>query len=191
MAKYPATRQENPTLGEVLAKMVELAWEGHNDIEVRRNASRLTRSLASGEHIEEAKAILREFSPPLFRYVKDPVDNEFLQGLKELHQTRQGDCDDISIGINAYLMALGHDCSFVPVSFARDGSPSHVFARMETDKGPMVLDPVAGPHTPEMLRDVKAFMVIPCNADPARLRGGGGVLDGVFRGWAGWKRRTT
>ncbi len=74
---------------------------------------------------------------PNSRFNKDPVTKENLYPPQELLKIRAGDCDDISMLLGAFLLALGYPARLITVS-ANPGQPqefSHVYVEAEIPAG--------------------------------------------------------
>jgi predicted ThiF/HesA family dinucleotide-utilizing enzyme len=59
-------------------------------------------------------------------------------------------------------MTCGNTCEFLLASYSPSQTmPTHVFLRVNTPSGPMVLDPVANRLTPQMLKRMAHFTAVP------------------------------
>jgi hypothetical protein len=109
-----------------------------------------------------------------YHFVRDPRDVEQVKDplriLAEIrrHNRAVGDCDDASAFLDGSVRTVGIDSQIVRTGF-RDPTPeqqmgdergrySHVLAVGYDQYGrPIVIDPVAGPRTPKMLKRVKQY----------------------------------
>jgi hypothetical protein len=181
--------QDNPTTGDVVQWMCRFAWDAHKNKDIRDLTTGIVSGVQSGDYASEAAAIYN-FVLWNVRYVRDTVGMERVVWPLETLKQRSGDCDDMATTIAGMMQSIGATCSFVLASFTPSRIPSHVFCRVETPEGPIVLDPVAGVDTRKMLMEMTDFMVIPCSAgaEPESIKPVG-RLAAPFHGWAGWGRR--
>jgi transglutaminase-like putative cysteine protease len=93
------------------------------------------------------------------RYQRDPLTVELVKTPMATLETGVGDCDDIATLLAAMVLLCGSEARFVTVGFRRGGPFTHVFCegRDPKTKRWVTLDPVAGPHTPEMLGRIREF----------------------------------
>lgn len=137
------------------------AGEAHP--EVRRYAVEVVRSVYPKAYASEIAAIYYDVCRRV-RYTRDPVHIELVQHPAVTLAARSGDCDDGSVVLRAAIAAasaeaaVGGETQYVTAAFA-PGEHTHVFARVRDPRTGewVVLDPVAGPHTADMLRKVRTF----------------------------------
>jgi transglutaminase-like putative cysteine protease len=150
-----------------LSAMDLMAREGQSDPAVRRYAEEVIRRVYPKDYISELAALYYDVCRRI-RYTRDPAEREYVQHPRLILRYRVGDCDDQAILLRSALgalgLAVGNPMEFVIAGFdANAPEPrryTHVFLRAYDSKvGWLVLDPVAGPNTPDMLRKVKAFRV--------------------------------
>lgn len=154
-------RIPNPTTAMTVSHMVELAREGAKQIPIRLTAEEIVRNVRPRDYVSEGQAVSKWVERNI-RYTKDPAEVEFLRAPARLLEARLGDCDELATLIAALLLALGHHCEFVTASYRDGGEPSHVFVQMVLRTGRRaVLDPVAQPDVPGMLRRVRRYWVYP------------------------------
>lgn len=151
--------------------MRKLAYRGQSHPAVRRFAVAVVRSVQPRDYLSELAALFYAVSRRV-RYVRDPVNVEFVAHPALTIQNRHGDCDDMATTLASTHLALlgksalsiGNQIQFVLVGFRRNAGAnaySHVLVRVLDPKTGRwyILDPVAGPNTPDMLRSVKAAKV--------------------------------
>lgn len=156
----PTRSISNPTLGDVTRAMVEFAHKGKQDLEVRRLCEIVCEDLAQGDYAGECLAIYYWVCQNI-RYMRDIHDVEFVKEPARVLETRSGDCDDMATLLAAMLMAMGNRCDFVLASFNGAAVPSHVYVRVYSPKGPIVLDPVANRDTGKMLGELTSASTVP------------------------------
>ena len=147
-----------PVTSDTVAWMVHFAKTGSADERIRRSAEDAVRLVQPKNYLSEALATGKWVETNI-RYTKDPKRIERLAHPTILLERRFGDCDEVSCLIAAQLLSLGHSADYVTVAFPGDADYSHVFARyLDSRTGQaVVLDPVAGAATAQMLRRVKRF----------------------------------
>lgn len=151
-----------------LKAMDTLAREGQADPQVRRYAEEVIRRVYPKDYLSELAALYYDVCRRI-RYTRDPAEREYVQHPRLILRYRAGDCDDQALLLRAALGALGlsvgNPMEFVIAGFEKNASPgrryTHVFLRTYDTKTHqwLVLDPVAGPNTPDMLRKVAVFDV--------------------------------
>lgn len=147
--------------------MARLASAGQSDSRVRDYATSIIREVYPKDYLSELAAIYYEVCRTQ-RYTRDPINHEFVQHPVVAMQTRATDCDDQATLLKSLICSLasacksvGNDTQFMTVGFTKGASPlnqfSHVFLRVYHAKigQYLVLDPVAGPTTNEMISRVK------------------------------------
>lgn len=160
----------DPTLAEVVGWMARLAHQGKTDQKVIDLTRAICQGIQSGDHASEAIAV-HLWVRSNIRYMRDILGVEFLNWPRGTLESANGDCDDMAILAAAMLMSSGAQCSFCLASF-QGSTPSHVFLVVHTPHGGIALDPVAYTDTRKMLRDMKAWIMVPC--DDA-VDGGNGI----------------
>lgn len=150
-----------------LSAMDMIAREGQADPAVRRYAEEVIRRVYPKDYVSELAALYYDVCRRI-RYTRDPAEREYVQHPRLILRYRIGDCDDQAVLLRSALGALGlsigNPMEFVIAGFESNAPAgrkyTHVFLRAYDSKvGWLVLDPVAGPNTPDMLRKVKAFDV--------------------------------
>lgn len=155
----PTRSISNPSLSDVTKAMVDFAHKGKKDLEVRRLCEVICEDLAQGDYAGECLAIYHWVCQNI-RYMRDIHDVEFVKEPIQLLRTKSGDCDDMATLLAAMLMAMGNRCDFVLACFKHSPSPSHVYVRVLSPKGPIVLDPVANRDTGRMLKELTGYRVV-------------------------------
>jgi transglutaminase superfamily protein len=152
---------------QTVAAMIEAAKgpRGERNVSVRRSAEAVVRGLQQKDYTSEIAALYYwvcgstryTHDPKHVEYVKDP-----LATLDEIRKNGRAtvDCDDLATVLAALLLSVGVRMWFATVDFKPcDGHDnySHVFAVAQDPKSGtrVVVDPVAGPRTKEMLNRVR------------------------------------
>ncbi len=157
----PTIRVNSPRLIDVVEWMRRFAHKGKSDLEVRQLVETICKDLVQGDYAAEVLAIYYWVCQNI-RYMRDIHDVEFVKEPRQVVATRSGDCDDIATLLAAMCMASGNTCEFLLASYSSTTSmPTHVFLRVNTPSGPMVLDPVANRLTAQMLKRMANFMAVP------------------------------
>ena len=157
----PTLRVNSPRLIDVVEWMRRFAHKGKSDLEVRQLVETICKDLVQGDYAGEVLAIYYWVCQNI-RYMRDIHDVEFVKEPRQIVLTCSGDCDDIATLLAAMCMASGNTCEFLLASYASKTSmPTHVFLRVNTPSGPMVLDPVANRLTAQMLGRMKNFIAVP------------------------------
>ena len=155
--------------------MVQLAKEGQTDPTVRRFAEKVVRKVTPKDHLSELAAMYYEVARTV-RYTRDPAQAEFLQHPAIVLRHRAGDCDDQALMLRSGLGAIkgrfgamaqsvGQNVQFVTAGFT-PGKPhkhTHVFVRAYIPhlRKWVIVDPVAGPATRQMVRRCAGFRPYP------------------------------
>jgi len=145
------------SIEQTVNNMRILAWEGQTSPLVRKFAIETLRRVKPKDTISEVGALFHACCREI-HYLADPIGAEFLQHPEVTVNTAAGDCDDMSILLASTLLmsemlSVGVPCRYKLVGFR--GQPfSHVFLEANVDGKWIVLDPVAGSATSQMLRDV-------------------------------------
>jgi transglutaminase-like putative cysteine protease len=157
----PTFRVNQPRLIDVVEWMRRFAHKGKSDLEIRQLVETICKDLVQGDYASEVLAIYYWVCQNI-RYMRDIHDVEFVKEPRQVVATRSGDCDDIATLLAAMCMACGNTCEFLLASYASATSmPTHVFLRVTTPSGPMVLDPVANRLTAQMLDRMANFTALP------------------------------
>lgn len=157
----PTLRVNAPRLIDVVEWMRRFAHKGKSDLDVRQLVETICKDLVQGDYAGEVLAIYYWVCQNI-RYMRDIHDVEFVKEPRQVIATRSGDCDDIATLLAAMCMASGNTCQFLLASYSSAGSmPTHVFLRVNTPSGPMVLDPVANRLTAQMLGRMKNCLSVP------------------------------
>lgn len=161
---------ESPYHGvtDSLTAMDKMAREGQSHPQVRRYAEEVIRRVYPKDYLSELAALYYDVCRRI-RYTRDPAEREYVQHPAVILQNRAADCDDQAVLLRAALGALGlsvgNPIEFVTVGFDKNAPHgrryTHVFLRAFDQKTGqwVVLDPVAGPNTGDMLRKAKVFAV--------------------------------
>lgn len=156
----PTLRVNNPRLIDVVEWMRRFAHKGKSDLEIRQLVETICKDLVQGDYAGEVLAIYYWVCQNI-RYMRDIHDVEFVKEPRQIVATRSGDCDDMATLLAAMVMASGNTCEFLLASYAPSQPPTHVFLRVNTPSGPMVLDPVANRMTAQMLKRMVNFTTVP------------------------------
>ena len=167
-AKYKI--QETPYRGvnDSLDAMDKMAREGQSHPEVRRYAEEVIRQVYPKDYLSELAALYYDVCRRV-RYTRDPAEREYIQHPAITLRHRSADCDDQAILLRAALgalgLAVGNPVEYVTIGFDKNAPYgrryTHVFVRSFDSKTGqwVVVDPVAGPNTRDMLKKAKVFTV--------------------------------
>lgn len=108
--------------------MKRLADSQSSSLPVVTFARRLVQGLEQKDRRGEVTAVF-SFVRDRVRYVRDPVNNEFIQAPLVTLELRSGDCDDKAVLLAALLNALGYQTRFKAVGPVV-GILSHVFVEV-------------------------------------------------------------
>jgi len=109
-----------PGTAQTIALMRQLIDSALSDPSFIRFATDLVRSVQAFDDIGEAEALYNWVHRHI-RFTEDPVTKEKLYPPQELLKIRAGDCDDISMLLGAFLLAVGYRDSS-PVSICLDST---------------------------------------------------------------------
>ena len=175
-SRHPSTNWQVKTqpykgVRNTVKHMRQLAGKAQSHPRVREAALRVVREVSPKDFLSELAAIYYD-TCRRFRYIRDPAEAEMIHHPAVLLERGAGDCDDMALYLQAALRALaevgslslsvGNDSEYVVVGFdpqaTGDGRFSHVFLRANAGSGQwLVLDPVAGPYTGDMLSRIAHF----------------------------------
>lgn len=122
--------------------MRQLVDEALRDPAFNRLARDIVRSAPAFDDFAEAEALYNWVRSNI-RFTKDPVTKETLYPPQELLKIRAGDCDDISMLLGAFLMAVGYPARLVTVG-ANANAPdqfSHVYVEGQVAGQWIPMDP--------------------------------------------------
>lgn len=151
---------------DTVRKMDQLASgpRGELSSKVRLTVENVIREVEPKDRLSQMAA-LYDWLTAHWSYVNDPIEVELVKDPErileevERHGRALGDCDDASTFLVAACRTIGIPATFTRVGFdARQlgDSYSHVYAVATDQYGrQVVLDPVAGPRTSEMLGRTK------------------------------------
>ena len=116
--------------------MRQLVDNALNDAQFVRKAIEIVRSVPAFDELGEVHA-LYQWVKRNIRYTKDPVTKEKLYPPQEVLKIRAGDCDDISMLLGAFLLAIGYPARWVTISASADNPAefSHVYVEAEVPAG--------------------------------------------------------
>ena len=150
---------------DTVRRMDQLASGSRGELspKVRLTVENVIREVEAKDRLSQMAA-LYDWLKAHWSYVNDPIEVELVKDperiLEEIekHGRALGDCDDASTFLVAACRTIGIPATFTRVGF--DGSLgdsySHVYAVATDQHGrQVVLDPVAGPRTREMLGKAK------------------------------------
>jgi hypothetical protein len=118
---------------DVMRKLVDQAVGDQNFV---RQAIEIVRNVLPYNDYGEASAVY-EWVKRNIRYTKDPVTKEKLYPPAELLKIRAGDCDDISMLMAAFMIALGYPARLATIAASAENPNefSHVYAEAEVPAG--------------------------------------------------------
>ena len=150
------------SIEQTAANMRDLAWEGQTSPRVRQFAIEALRRVKPKDALSEVGALYHTTCREI-HYLADPLGSEFLQHPEVTINTAAGDCDDMSILLASTLLmsellSVGYPVRYKLVGF-RNQPFSHVFLEAQINGKWVVLDPVAGSATAQMLKDVTSEKV--------------------------------
>lgn len=101
-----------------------------------RKAVDIVRSVPAYDEFGELEA-LYEWAKSNIRFTKDPLTKEKLYPPQELLKIRAGDCDDISMLLGSFALALGYPARLITISANPDAPQefSHVYVQAEAPVG--------------------------------------------------------
>jgi len=151
-----------PGIAGTVERMKSLAKEAQANAVIRRYAVEVIRQVQPKDYLSEVAAIYYDTCRRL-RYTRDPAEVEYVQHPAVSLQTRAADCDDMATfqaaALGSAMLSVGAPISFVTVGFNRNSGVNrytHVFVQVKDPRaGWVVLDPVAGPKSREMLKRVR------------------------------------
>ncbi len=153
---------------QTMGLMRQSAQEAQRSFVVRQVVEEVCGGLDSKDYISEYLA-LYYYLLQRCRYMRDPRTVELVRSPKVICQDLLAgkcpslDCDDMSVLLASWILAVGGSARFVTVAF-RDAfyegrrQYSHVYCQAQDPRTMqwIVLDPVAAEKTPQMLGRVKA-----------------------------------
>jgi len=125
-----------PGTAQTIALMRQLVDAALADATFVRQAIDIVRGVRAYDDVGEAEA-LYDWVKGHIRFTKDPVTKEKLYPPQELLKIRAGDCDDISMLLGAFLLAVGYPARLITVSANPDNPAefSHVYVEGEVPAG--------------------------------------------------------
>ena len=149
-----------PYLGttQTIKEMRRLALAAQTEWPLRQIVEQTCRHLRPKDYLSELVA-LHYLVCQRVRYQRDPLTVELVKTPKATLRTGVGDCDDMATLLAALALLSGAKARFVTVGFRPRGPFTHVYCEgldPRTDRW-VVLDPVAGVRTGEMLGRVREF----------------------------------
>lgn len=152
--------QPRPSLAKTVDWVKKFAYQGQGDMAVRRQVEAICKDLTPNKYSSEALACYYWVCKNI-RYIRDPLDVEFVKQPSVVLSTRTGDCDDCSALLAAMLMCCGNRAALTVAAFGRPAVPSHIFASVMTPGGWVALDPVANRVSAQMQRAMTASQLYP------------------------------
>jgi transglutaminase superfamily protein len=121
---------------QTIKLMRELVDAALADASFVRKAVDIVRSVPAYDEFGELEA-LYEWAKSNIRFTKDPLTKEKLYPPQELLKIRAGDCDDISMLLGAFALALGYPARLITISANPDAPQefSHVYVQAEAPVG--------------------------------------------------------
>lgn len=122
--------------GQTIKLMRQLVGAALADASFVRKAVDIVRSVPAYDEFGELNA-LYEWVKSNIRFTKDPLTKEKLYPPQELLKIRAGDCDDISMLLGAFALALGYPARLITISANPDAPQefSHVYMQAEAPVG--------------------------------------------------------
>ncbi len=173
--KYKVERRAYQGVPQTVGYMVEFVQTGQTHPDVRNVAITATKDIYPHEYGSELAALFYE-ACRLVRYVRDPANAEMLSEPHITLKVGAGDCDDSGVllgslvksntgrtrttmTLGALSAAVGTPVQIVTAGLVKKGAHSHTFIRAWDSRTGrwVVLDPVAGPHTLEMISRVQDY----------------------------------
>lgn len=175
--QYRVERRNYRGVRDTVNHMVEFIQNGQTHPDVRNVAVSAVRDVYPHDYTSEVAALFYEACRRV-RYVRDPANAEMLQEPNLTLKLGAGDCDDFVVllgsvlsgfqsdkskraaALGALSAALGAPVEIVTAGFdSAGGEHSHTFVRVwDSRKGVwIVLDPVAGPFTREMVFRIRGY----------------------------------
>jgi Transglutaminase-like superfamily len=145
---FPPTMYRAPLLSgdagveQTIQQIRGLVDEALRDPQIIRTATDIVRGVPAFDDYAEARA-LYDWVHRNIRFTKDPVNKEKLYPPAELLKIRAGDCDDISMLLGTFLMAVGYPARLVTVA-AVESAPdqfSHVYVEGQINGAWIPMDP--------------------------------------------------
>lgn len=118
---------------ELMRQLVDEALADQNFVNL---AVRIVKTVPAYQDMSEVQALYRWVKQNI-RFTKDPVTKEKLYPPQQLLKIKAGDCDDISMLLGAFLLALGYPARLITIS-ANPSQPtefSHVYVEGEVPPG--------------------------------------------------------
>jgi transglutaminase-like putative cysteine protease len=143
---------------QTIKEMRRLALAAQTHWPLRQIVEKTCRHLRQKDYLSELVA-LYYFVCQRVRYQRDPLTVELVKTPEATLRTGVGDCDDMATLLAALALLSGAKARFVTVGFRRRGPFTHVYCEgldPRTNRW-VVLDPVAGLRTAEMLGRVREF----------------------------------
>ncbi len=145
--------------------MRKLARQGQADPRVRKYAIQVIREVQPKDHLSEVAALYYDTARRI-RYTRDPAEAEYVQHPLVTLRERSGDCDDMAtllVGLlGTQALSVGAPTQYVTAGFSKDPGANpytHVLMRFKDHKTGqwIVMDPVAGPQTPQMIQKAQRW----------------------------------
>lgn len=173
---YTVERQNYSGVQQTVKYMVEFIRQGQTRPEVRDYAVGVIREVYPHATTSEIAAIYFDLCRRL-RYTRDPATSEMLHQAQVTLKNMAGDCDDMAVALGALVQSLpergrtpstlgavnasvGAPVEVVTVGFDQRGAEhTHTFVRVWDSQSArwIVLDPVAGPMVPSMLKRISTY----------------------------------
>lgn len=160
VSRYVTNSRGYRGIPQTIDWMRKLAREGQSDPQVRRYAINCVREVLPKDHLSEIAALYYDTARRI-RYTRDPAEAELVQHPIVTLRERAGDCDDMAtllVGLlGTQALSVGAPTEFVTAGFKKNpgvNKYTHVFMRVQDPNtgGWLVLDPVAGPESGNMIR---------------------------------------
>jgi len=166
-----------------MRKLVQDALTREQAPELRKLVESIVAQVDPKDYLSEVAAIYYYVLKNV-RYTRDPKHIELVQhpylSLQPQAWDRaagrrgsQIDCDELACVIAAMIMVVGNSAEFVTISTSHAQGFHHVFCVAKTQDGQrIVLDPVPGPFTTEMIQQTVRYQAWPIEPVRNARRGG-------------------
>jgi transglutaminase-like putative cysteine protease len=159
-ASFAQLTAPRPSLGKTIDWIKRFAYQGQGDQVVRRQVEQICAGLTPGDYAGEALACYYWVCKNI-RYIRDPLDVEYVKQPSVTLSTRTGDCDDQAALLAAMFMTCGNRAALCVAAFGQPAVPSHVFPMVMSPGGWVALDPVANRVSAQMQRAMSASQIYP------------------------------
>jgi hypothetical protein len=155
-----------------MRRLVRDALTREQSPELRRLVESIIAQVEAKDYLSEIAAIYYYVLKNV-RYVRDPLHTEYTQhpylvlqpetwDRADGRRGRQVDCEEMATTLAAMVMAIGNTAEFVTITTDASRGFHHVFTVVKVGDGRrIVLDPVPGPNTTEMIHSIARYQAWP------------------------------